>query len=79
MSKNLTFRKLLLKSFYNRNYKEKGGIILSKVSCSVCNTTLDSRTMQNCPDCSGYVCPECTKLYNGYCEECFDESSNDFE
>ncbi|MGI6707083.1 MAG: hypothetical protein ACOX6S_12945 [Clostridia bacterium] len=52
---------------------------MSRVTCSSCGGTLDSRTMQNCLDCGSYVCPECSKMYNGFCEECYDMISTEFD
>ena len=61
------------------NFYGKVGASMSRVTCSSCGATLDSRSMQNCPECSGYVCPDCAKLYDGFCDACYEQSSMDFE
>lgn len=42
---------------------------MSKVSCFLCGSDGDSRSMQVCPACRNYVCQDCYSDHRVSCEE----------
>jgi predicted Zn-ribbon and HTH transcriptional regulator len=49
-----------------------------KVTCSVCGYPTDEDMVGQCPECNSNICDECTELYDGYCQDCFDEVDEDY-
>jgi len=60
----------------------KGGMRMGKApqfSCSVCGSACDPDNTFNCTECGEYICEECSSLYEGYCEECYDNISQEYD
>ncbi|HHW71132.1 MAG TPA: hypothetical protein GX392_07365 [Clostridiales bacterium] len=46
---------------------------MSKVKCQICGNSCDGELIEYCSNCGGFICDECSELYEGYCKSCFDE------
>ena len=49
---------------------KKEGTTMSKINCSGCKKTMESRSMQHCKGCNAYMCQDCYDLNSGYCSDC---------
>ncbi|MGI6373707.1 MAG: hypothetical protein ACOX1R_11160 [Caldicoprobacterales bacterium] len=52
---------------------------MAKVTCSICGYPFDQEDITLCPDCSSYVCEECSYMYRGHCSACYQEVTLDFD
>ncbi|MGI6113043.1 MAG: hypothetical protein ACOYEJ_02845 [Mahellales bacterium] len=50
---------------------------MSSVPCSVCGSPVDAETSETCGQCSSPICEECIDSYDGFCEGCYEEISDD--
>lgn len=48
---------------------------MAEIDCIVCGSGCDEDLIDYCPDCIGFICDECSNMYEGYCDSCFDEIS----
>lgn len=46
---------------------------MSKVTCSVCHASLDSRMMSVCGECHSYMCQKCGAQFGDHCPECAED------
>jgi hypothetical protein len=59
-----------IKSEHTSVRKLKGGMMMSKMNCSCCSNTAESRAMLNCKACNSYMCKDCYDINSGYCDDC---------
>ncbi|MDD3840293.1 MAG: hypothetical protein PHP06_06930 [Clostridia bacterium] len=52
---------------------------MEDLSCSICGCPIEREMCDSCPECEGWVCDECTPLYDGYCEGCYNEFIDEYE
>ncbi|MGI6538207.1 MAG: hypothetical protein ACOX22_07760 [Caldicoprobacterales bacterium] len=52
---------------------------MAQVVCSICGCTCDESIALSCPECSECVCDECGSIYEGYCENCFENVVDSLE
>jgi|GEM_PF-682129 predicted Zn-ribbon and HTH transcriptional regulator len=54
-------------------------VSMAKVTCSICGYSFEQEDIGICPDCSSYVCEECSYMYRGHCSACYQEVTLDFD
>lgn len=54
----------------------KEGCKMAKATCCMCKGSHDTRSMTTCPECGGYLCNDCSRIYNGFCDACYDAGAD---
>jgi hypothetical protein len=49
---------------------------MAKATCCMCKGSHDTRSMTTCPECGGYLCNDCSRIYNGFCDACYDAGAD---
>ena len=49
---------------------------MTRVICSSCGKPAELKEMGTCPSCSQYLCRDCERHFDGYCQHCLNAEND---